>query len=189
MKKNIVFTVLALVLATTAFAQTAADFKVTPTADGAGVVITGYTGRVIQVQIPAEIQGKPVREIGKGAFAGNAAITSVVIPQGVTKIGNSAFQANPFGEASKLASVTLPEGITEIGDFAFANCALTAVTLPDSLTTIGNYAFQACFALATITIPETVEKISFDSYSFSGCPKLTPESQSALKRAGYTGSY
>ena len=57
------------------WAQTEANFNVTLTEDGQGVVITGYTGTVLAVRIPATIQGMPVREIGREAFQGSFGMT------------------------------------------------------------------------------------------------------------------
>ena len=158
MNKKLLIAAFALMLTATAFAQTEADFNVTLTADGTGVVITGYTGRTAQVRIPATIQGMPVRVIGEWAFARsntNATITSVVIPQGVTTIGR-----NAFAGAERLASVTIPEGVTEIGREAFAaTTALTAITLPQSLTTLGDGAFMDGSGLRTITFPDSLTSI------------------------------
>ena len=57
----------------------------------------------------------------------------VVVPEGVTTIGDGAFK-----NSVNLTSITLPEGVTIIGDSAFHGCArLTSVTLPEGLTCIG----------------------------------------------------
>lgn len=57
----------------------------------------------------------------------------VVIPDGVTEIGSSA-----FASCSTLTSVVIPEGVTKIGDKAFNGCYnLTSVTLPATLKTLG----------------------------------------------------
>ena len=53
-------------------------------------VITNYKGESSDVVIPGKIQGRPVTEIGEGAFRG-CGLTSVVIPQSVSFIGESAF--------------------------------------------------------------------------------------------------
>ena len=169
MNKKLLIAVFALMLAATAFAQTEADFNVTLTADSTGVVITGYTGRTVQVRIPATIQGMPVRVIGEGAFSRsniNTAITSVVIPQGVTTINRSA-----FSYADRLASVTIPEGVTEIGKEAFGGtAALTTITLPQSLTTLGDGAFAES-GLRSITLPASLTSIGdmmfFSSWSLT----------------------
>jgi hypothetical protein len=157
-------------LTTVAFAQTEADFKVELTKDNEGVVITAYTGRAAVVRIPATIQGMPVREIGapdwgngKGFYQNNI-VTSVVIPQGVTKIGPYAFY-----QASKLTSVTLPEGLTEIGENAFNYASITSISLPKSLTTIGDSAFSYT-NITAVTLPAALTKIGYDA--FDGCGKL-----------------
>ena len=62
----------------------------------------------------------------------------VVIPEGVTAIGYSAF-SNRTG----LTSVTIPDSVKEIGHFAFSNCTgLTSVTIPDGVKEIGGSAFK-----------------------------------------------
>ena len=64
----------------------------------------------------------------------------------VTAIGKNAFQA------SGVTSVTLPsEGITKIGDGAFNDCrGLTSFTLPASITSIGQRAFFYCDKLTSV---------------------------------------
>ncbi|GHV43712.1 hypothetical protein AGMMS49546_26110 [Spirochaetia bacterium] len=112
------------------------DFTVELTQDGKGVAITGYTGKTVAVKIPATIQGMPVREIWAEAFMIKFSITSVVIPDSVTYIGNNAFQQ------CGLTSVTIGSGVTFIGDAAFAGNNLTSVVIPNSVTSIGVAAFS-----------------------------------------------
>ena len=70
--------------------------------------------------------------------------SSVVIPEGVTEIGERAFEG-----CKALASVAIPEGVTEIGERAFEGCkALASVTIPASVTEIGQEAFSGCTSLA-----------------------------------------
>ena len=93
-------------------------------------------------------------------------IIEVIIENGVTSIGNSAF----YG-CSSLTSVTIPESVTSIGEDAFRDTGLTSVTIPDSVTSIGNSAFSGCENLISITIPGSV--INIGSNAFSGCKSLT----------------
>ncbi len=80
---------------------------------------------------------------------------NVIIPDGITKIGDSAFQ-----DCDCLENVTIPNSVTSIGDYAFSNCCdLMGVTIPDSVTEIGNCAFEECIGLESVTIPGSVIKI------------------------------
>lgn len=91
----------------------------------------------------------------------------VVIPEGVTTIGNFAFYAS-----GKLTSVSIPESVTTIGDCAFHACkGLTSVTIPNSVTTISDYAFSGCSGLTTVTIPEGVNTIGRSA--FRDCSRLS----------------
>ena len=82
-----------------------------------------YFGSDSKVDIPAELGGKPVTEIGEWAFAYYSSLTEVTIPEGVTSIGDSA-----FAYCSSLTEVTIPKSVTSIEFFAFYDCgALTTV--------------------------------------------------------------
>lgn len=71
----------------------------------------------------------------------------------------------------KVESVYIGEGVTKIGDFAFECCTkLKNVFIPDSVTVIGNRAFINCDRLDGVILPEKIEKI--DEYAFYGCEKL-----------------
>ena len=66
-------------------------------------------------------------------------------------------------------TVVIPEGVTTIGDRAFSGCTgLTEVVIPDSVTTIGYYAFWFCRSLTNVIIPNSVTTIG--DYAFWGCP-------------------
>ena len=112
------------------------DYEYGKYSDG-GIVITRYNGSESVVTIPSTIDGKPVTNIGVGAFANCKNLTSVTIPDGVTSIWHYAFQ-----NCTSLTSVTIPGGVTTIGMEAFKGCnSLTSVTIPDSVTSIGKEAF------------------------------------------------
>ena len=90
----------------------------------------------------------------------------IVIPSGVIKIGNFAFE-----KCSSLTSVVISEGVEVIGDGAFFSCEnLQSVTFPESLRKIGEYAFGLCKGLREIEFPEGITDIS--SMAFSSCDDL-----------------
>ena len=156
--------------------------------DGAAI-IDGYTGSEKSLEIPSEIDGYPVTQIGWSAFSGCTSLTSITIPYGVVSIGWKAFFGctsltsitipedvtsigeSAFESCTSLTSITIPESVTYLGWKAFSGCAsLTSVTIPGSVTSIGSSAFSDCTSLTSITIPDSVTRI--DSYAFSGCTGL-----------------
>ena len=140
-------------------------------------VLTKYTGPGGDVVIP-----EGVTSIGDGAFCGCNSLTSVTIPDGVTSIGDRAFQW-----CTNLTNVSLPESLTSIGNRAFYGCSLTNVTIPASVTSIGVQAFQWCWNLTNVSLPESLTSIG-DS-AFWDCKSLTsvtiPKSVEKIGRAAF----
>ena len=153
--------------------------------DGTYAVVMGYDGTENKVKIAKEINGIPVKAIYSGAFLENESITSVVIPEGVTHILDSAFYGCTslnsvvmpesltsiydfaFSNCSSLYSVTIPKGVTKIGDFAFFNCTgLRSVILPDGLTSIGDRAFGFCYKLVSAVLPDSLTYIGRSAFDF-----------------------
>lgn len=119
---------------------------------------------ITQVIIP-----KGVTHIGDYAFEGMFNPQEVDIQDGVETIGDYAFEGCFGGhEGSKLV---LPDSVTHIGMGAFDDCTfLQNVTLSKNLTDIGNAAFANCTALQEIQIPAGVETIG--AGAFFGCQDL-----------------
>ena len=93
-------------------------------------------------------------------------ILSVIVEEGVTSIGNYA-----FNKCSSLVSIDLPDGLTSIGEDAFSRCSgLVSIDLPDSLTFIDEYAFEDCSSLTSIALPDSLTFIGWRM--FAGCSNL-----------------
>lgn len=104
--------------------------------EGDSIVITGYVGAEQYVVIPEEVYGTYVTEIDDFAFYGTDVI-SVAIPEGVTRIGYSAFL-----ECTELVEVTLPESLITIEGWAFAKTALEELWIPYGIKRVEEFAFQ-----------------------------------------------
>lgn len=176
------FAAMVVICAVCAGAETYGDFEYSVLDDGT-VGITKYIGNAEKVDIPAEIDGKKVTEIGRFAFENHSTFTSVTIPDSVIHIGTMAFatcdslesvklpgnlkviEEALFAHCKALKSINIPDGVTSIDWAAFLNCtSLTSVTIPDSVTSIKREAFFGCTSLKSVTIPASV--VSIGEYAF-----------------------
>ena len=146
-----------------------------------------------EILIPTTYNGLPVVSVEASAFLNNTAITSVVLPDSITSIGEKAFNGCEsltsvlFGKNSQLSSIgpgafnycyslesiTIPESVTNIGSDAFIYCyGLRSVTFGENsqLTSIGDGAFNWCESLESITIPASVTSIG--EWAFVECYRL-----------------
>lgn len=124
-------------------------------------VLVRYKGPGGNVVIP-----DGVTAIGESVFTLKG-LTGVTIPRGVTAIGRHA-----FNQCDELTEVSLPDGLTVIGRGAFMHCdALTHLSFPNSLTTIESQAFFLCGSLNGVILPDSLTTIG--DGAFSRCDKLT----------------
>ena len=102
-----------------------------------------------------------VTNIGDDAFY-NCGFTSIVIPNSVTSIGDNAFYA-----CKSLKSVTIPSSVTSIGRDAFYNCeGLTSIEIPGSVKSIEDWAFGYCDGLTSVTIGDGVTNIGSSAFAY-----------------------
>lgn len=137
------------------------------------------------LSIPGTIDNKPVTTIGNLAFAYKQNLETVVIPNNVIEIGDSAFfgatglknlsigasvktiKDSAFRDASSLTKVVIPNSVLDIHASAFMNAAnLHDLTLGTAVTAIGRQAFQNT-RLKTVVIPDSVTTIGDDAFSGS----------------------
>jgi hemin uptake protein HemP len=137
-------------------------------ADGT-VEITHVSDDCTDSVIPGELDGRAVSSIANDAFSGCLKLKDVVIPEGVTSVGNNAFK----DMSSTITSLALPSTVTEIGDYAFAgmnNRKFNTLVLPNTIIRIGAHAFDGASYLQTIHFGSTLEEIG--DYAFNGCTRV-----------------
>lgn len=79
----------------------------------------------------------------------------------ITEIGNNAFDFN-----GDIKTLVISEGVKKIGWYAFNTCEnLTEVTLPDSLEYIDSWAFERCNSLKTVNIPKNVTHVGSGAFA------------------------
>lgn len=101
-----------------------------------------------------------VTYIGESAFCDLTTLTEVVIPNTVERIGYSAFAYTGLKE------VTIPAGVKYISPCAFEECELRSVTLNEGLETIDGSAFSGNDNLKSIHIPSTVTGIFNGAFAY-----------------------
>ncbi len=200
--KRVILPASLLSIGTEAFVGVAPEILQTPTANLSGMTMAGVTTLNIpegvtavtesfasctaleQVTLPSTLES-----IGGNAFEGLQGLAEIVIPEGVTEIGDYAFRGctglekitlpttlktlgvQAFAGCPGFTQVELPDGMTEIAANAFKDCAnLTSIKLPSTVKSIGVNAFLNCTGLTEIVIPEGVTAIG--DYAFKGCTNL-----------------
>lgn len=177
------------------------DFSYRVKQDGTAV-ITDYdfpskSSGELKISVPALIDGYPVTEIGNSAFAYRASGQEVriLLPEGITRIGNSAFRD------LKLTALNIPDSVEEIGDGILTSSANTALNIsmnhphfalmngllynkqekklivsttdtlrsgdiPEGIVSIGNYAFSGT-TIYGVTFPSSLKEIG--TFAFENC--------------------
>lgn len=125
--------------------------------DGAYTVF-GYMQNLTTVELPANTV------IGSYAFAqsayDNPTLTNVTLTAGESgRIGDYAFQN------TALTSIVIPEGYTTLGNSAFSGLTLS-VSLPASLTTITTSTFSGC-SISSVTVDPDNTSFKYENYVFS----------------------
>lgn len=144
-------------------------------------VLLKYTGEKEEIQIPDRI-----RKVGAYAFCNIKKISKVVLPEGVTEIGASAFALHGDDEGVKPLEVNLPSTLTRIGDSAFYRRHMKSLTLPSSVKSYG----KACFGendFTTVTLPANLKVIPEKMFIY--CHKLKqiviPDSVEIIEREAF----
>ena len=124
-----------------------------------------YSSLPYDYEVPSRIGSITVKALAPKAFKG-AHFTSVVIPEGVTSIGESCFE-----NCNDLVNLSLPSTLKSIYHFAFLNCtSLKSVVIPNGVVDLHGTAFGGCTSLKSVQLPNSLTYLS--GGSFSGCTNL-----------------
>lgn len=144
---------------------------------GTMALIVSYSGTGGDIVVPATIGGYSVYQFGIGnaeVFDNNSlsANSTITFSEGIEVIGNYACN----GARKLTGPLVIPEGVTSIGDNAFYNTVgLTSISFPSTLKTIGNSVFNSSnddtVYAGTLVLPDGLTSIG--SFAFSGLTHIT----------------
>ncbi len=154
---------------------------------------TEYDGVIGELYYKVDKENNVTTIFGNGALSSvsslaNVMTSNVVIEEGVTSIGNTAFRG-----LSSLEKLTVKGDVT-IGNYAFQGCAsLETITFMGNVTSVGRNAFYGCASLTNInyygtTEPSYTNTLSYITlYSLNGVPfcGLTPSNPPATEVSGW----
>lgn len=121
------------------------------------------------------------------AFSGALKLREVILNEGLTEIGENAFEY-----CDKLQTPVLPSTLMEIDGYAFMGCSgmMDKLILPKSIRRIGGYAFGWDYALTDIEFePESVlDRIGYRTFAYCGIEDFTiPGNVSTIAQEAFTG--
>ena len=117
--------------------------------------------------VEVDISKLEITEIPEEVFKGLGNLSSIMLSDNVSNIGNNAFSG-----CSSLNNVRFSKGLTNIGESAFSGCSsldFIALDSEQSLT-ISSKAFSGCSSLENLVLPKSITKVDCDA--FENCNKL-----------------
>ena len=137
-----------------------------------------------RMDIKSIVVGEGVTTIGNSAFEGCSKVTSVSLPKTLTRIGGYAFD-----HCSSLKELSIPDGVTSIGGYAFSCCTFESIKLPSGLKSLGVGAFAYCAHLKEISIPNGVKSLEVETFQY--CTSLEnvelPNGMTSIGGSAFTG--
>lgn len=140
--------------------------------------LVAYKGKDTNVVVPEAIGSRRVTELGDYALSPAAErisrqqilirekIRTVSVPEGVTCIGEGAFES-----CKELLLAELPTTLRVLGRGAFFHCkALCQVALHGQLQELLSLTFRGCASLTSLEIPGSVTQV--DSFALADCESL-----------------
>ena len=168
--------------------------NVTWTLDSEGTLTISGTGAMADYELVLEYPyhyTTPWHDTDNDGKYQNSNIKKVVVEEGVTHIGNSAFK-----DFTELTSISIPNTVKSIGYGSISYCEkLTSLVIPDSVTSIGEEAFYQNMMLTSVTIGNSVESIGGHAFYRVGCNAGTnftiilPKSVTSIAPSAFTSIY
>ena len=148
--------------------------------DGIGYIINSYSGDEVSV---AGLSGNVVYS---GSVVIPESVTVSYDEHYMKTYRVTGIWSDAFNNCSGLTSVTIPNSVTRIESWAFRYCTgLTSITIPDGVTYIGHNAFAYCSNLSTISIPESVTRVGMGAFAGTAWENSQPDGLMYIGKVAY----
>ncbi|MBR1724104.1 MAG: leucine-rich repeat domain-containing protein, partial [Ruminococcus sp.] len=123
------------------------------------------------INIPDGVDG-----IADYAFMNRSKLEHIVLPSGITYIGEKAFYGcsslktmSATDSTDNSSEFNIPYGTIYIGDYAFMDCSeIHSLNLPDTLWAIEDACFLNCTGLKSVFVPDSVKYIGNCAFGYTG---------------------
>ena len=118
--------------------------------------------------IALDLSEAQITEIPNKAFDGKGELESVILPEGITLIGEYAFRG------TNIRRINIPSTVTTISQYAFISTPLQYLTFAKNsqIETIGQFAFASCSSLQSIDFGENTKLSTINNAAFYNCKAL-----------------
>ena len=144
---------------------------------GNKIIVTGANSDAINIEIPDEIDGKPVTRIADNAFSYMTGLMSVKLGANIKTIGGEAFVNSGIKE------ITIPSTVTDVGHQCFKNCRNLYSVKWISDCAIPYECFMGCRSLKQFDFSKC-KGIEGWAFSFSGIKEITIPNNVELIKEG-----
>lgn len=110
------------------------------------------------------------------AFENHSWLHSLILPEGIKKIGIRTFNGSPLNH------ISLPSTLETIGSSAFANTNVESIEIPEKVTSLSESLFSGCENLKAVTMHEGIKTIA--GSTFQGCISYIPVLPQNLESIG-----
>ena len=161
--------------------------------------------RIVNDTVPQRAFWRPEQYDAEHEVIKGIKLRSIILPEGVTCIGDGAFAYIPMLRSIELPSTVrsigakafykclwfetdcwkMPAALEEIGDCAFEECLrVKGMVLPDGIRKIGKFAFHST-RLKSINLPESLEEIGSFAFLGSSIEEVTVPAGCVLTGEGH----
>lgn len=146
----------------------------TLTITGTGEMFDKYTATTVpwrdkKAEVTTLVVGEGITKIGITSFYEFTALTNVTLPSTLEVIDGNSAGFGAFRKCTALEQITLPSKLTTIGAMAFRECsALKEIRIPDSVTSLGDSAFMECTNLTTVKYGTGLTSTGVNSFRDTG---------------------